>query len=117
MDTKTVPFVPYYAEMENILIRLKELDKMGYPHYRTTYLPEGGAVTAEVPEYLEEQSLIARWNSLQEYERALDCNFCKNRLLVSLRLDTLSCSHKSEMYDPAVAYCIAISVYRNQSIN
>ena len=103
---------PYYIEMENIMERLRELGKMDYPHKRTRYIPGGGAITEDVPEYLEEQALIKRWYELQKYERALDPSYCRNSLLISLRLSFVI---KAE-FDPKIAARIAISVYRNSPI-
>lgn len=113
MDTENTPFVPYYIEMVNIWNRIGVLSRTQYPHYRTHYLPDGSFVTEEVPEYLEQQSLIARWNSLHRYEEALAGTKCKNELLVSIKLDLLADGLAGEKYDPAVAHRIAISVYKN----
>ena len=83
MDNNKIltPVIPYYVEMENIMDRLKELGKLDYPHKRTYKTTDGDWVTEEVPEYLEEQSLIARWYELQHYERALEPGYCRNHLM------------------------------------
>ena len=105
--------VPYYTEMENIMARLTELNKMDYPHKRSHYASDGQLITEDVLEYLEEKKLLARWNNLRDYDRALSSEKCKNGLLVSLRLDLLAESLKGRSYDPTTAARIAISVYRN----
>jgi hypothetical protein len=110
MDNKTNKLIPYYVEMENIIARLGELAKLDYPHKRTYRSPDGNWVTENVPEYLEEQSLITRWNELNNYERALAPGYCRNRLLVSLRLKFATGRPE---FDPALAARIAVSVYEN----
>jgi hypothetical protein len=98
--------------MENIMKRLKELGKLDYPHKRTYQTPDNGWVTEDVPEYLEEQSLITRWYELQNYERALDSGYCRNHLMVSLRLSSLLADLAGVEYDTAIAARIAVSVYK-----
>jgi len=102
--------------MESIMDRLKELGKMDYPHKRSHYAPDGQLITVDVPEYLEEQSLIARWYVLRDYDWALSGNTCKNHLLISLRLQMVGVSLGDEPFDPTLAARIAISVYRNSPI-
>ena len=114
MDKETPnKIIPYYTLMDNIMTRLKELAKLDYPHKRTYRAPGGNWITEDVPEYLEKQSLIARWYELQDYERALDTGYCRNHLLVSLRLEFIT----GKKYDPTVAARIADSVYKNKVIN
>ena len=109
----TGKITPYYTEMKNIMERLRELGKLDYPYKRTRYIPGGGTITEDVPEYLEEQELIRRWYELRKYEMALDPFHCKNHLLISLRIGF---SVKAE-YNPELAARIAISVYQNSPIN
>jgi hypothetical protein len=109
--------IPYYTEMDNIIERLKELGKMDYPQKRSYKMADGGWVTEDVPEYLEEQSLIARWNELQAYERALAPGYCRNRLMISLRLDLIASDLSKESYDSTLASRIAVSVYTNQPVS
>ena len=112
-----IPIIPYYIEMENIMDRLKELGKLDYPHKRTYKTTDGDWVTEEVPEYLEEQSLIARWYELQHYERALNPGYCRNHLMLSLRLGSPFVNLSRAEYDTTLAVRIAVSVYQNKSID
>jgi len=112
----TGELIPYYAEMANIIKRLEELNKLDYPHKRSYYAQDGSFITEDVPEYLEEQSLIQRWRELHNYERALDSGYCRNHLLVSLRLDLIR-PDPTNICDPALAAGIAVSIYENKSIN
>ena len=116
-DEKPEKLIPYYIEMETIMERLKELGKLVYPHKRTYKNPNGEWITETVPEYLEEQSLIARWYELQNYERAIDPGYCRNRLIISLRLGLIETAPTGIKYNPSLAARIAVSVYENKPIN
>lgn len=116
-DNKSLnPFIPYYTEMENIMERLKELGKLDYPHKRTYRVPDGDWITEDVPEYLEEQSLIKRWYELQNYERALAPGYCRNHLMLSLRLGSPFADISKAEYDTTLATRIAVSVYENKPL-
>ena len=106
---------PYYVEMDKIMERLRELSKLEFPRYRSHYASDGNLVTEATAEYLEQESLIVRWNEFFEYEKALAGAVCRNHLLVSLRLRSVV--HGPARFDPTVAATIAISVYRNSPIN
>ena len=72
-------------EMEDILGRLRELDKLDIPQYRSYQGPDGTWVDREpVPEYLEQEELIRRLRELQEIERYFHGEH--NSLLIGLRL-------------------------------
>lgn len=116
-NDSTESIIPYYLEMDNIWKRLKELGRLNFPQFRSHYAPDGRCITEEVSEYLEQESLIIRWKELREYERKLDTSYCRNHLLVTLRLDMISQSLSGIEYDPTVAATIAISVYNNEPIN
>ena len=115
--TPTGGVIPYYIEMESIMKRLKELNKLDYPYKRTYRASDGSWITEDVPEYLEEQSLIKRWYELQKYDRALDPSYCGNHLLVSLRFDLIHADIAGIKYNPALTERIAVSVYKNRPIN
>ena len=99
-----------YTEMKNIEQRLRELAKLDYPQYRSRYMPDGSLETKITAEYLEEQSLISRWNELQKYERSF---VKRNPLLISLDLDLILTGLQKRQYDPSIAGRIAVSVYLN----
>lgn len=72
-------------EMEDILGRLQELDKLDFPQYRSYQRPDGTWVDREpVPEYLEQEKLIRRWQEIQKIEQYFHMEH--NELLVSHRL-------------------------------
>ncbi|RKI66727.1 hypothetical protein D7V91_11525 [bacterium 1xD42-67] len=72
-------------EMEDILNRLKELSKLDFPKYRTYKRPDGTWVDREpVPEYLEQEELIRRWQELQAVEQYFHREH--NQLLIGLQL-------------------------------
>ena len=105
-------------EMESILARLRELEKLDFPQYRSYRRPDGVWVDREpVPEYLEQEELIRRWRELQEIERY----FCSghNPLLISLRLRCISNNLADEpaALDIPLLIRIALSVYRNTAVN
>lgn len=82
-------------EMEDIFGRLKELDKLNFPQYRTYQRPDGTWVDREpVPEYLEREELIRRWQEIQKIERYFHTEH--NGLLISLRLWCIANSLKDE---------------------
>ena len=97
-----------------ILARLGELAKLDFPQYRSYRTAEGEWIDREpVPEYLEQQELIRRWQELQAIERYF--GGCHNRLLVGLRLsaiaDGLSCP--TRLVNKALQHRIAVSVGGN----
>lgn len=72
-------------EMEDIFDRLKELDKLDFPQYRSYQRPDGTWVDREpIPEYLEREKLIRRWQEIQKIERYFHSEH--NDLLISFRL-------------------------------
>lgn len=82
-------------EMEDIFCRLKELDELNFPQYRTYQRPDGTWVDREpVPEYLEQEELIRRWQEIQKIERYFHTEH--NGLLISLRLWCIANSLKDE---------------------
>lgn len=94
-------------EKEDIFARLQVLSKMDFPHYRTYKQADGTWVDREpVPEYLEQEELIRRWNELRAIERFFDPWTTNNPLIVSLRLS-------APIEDASLQYRIAKSVYEN----
>lgn len=82
-------------EREDIFDRLKELSKMHFPRYRTYRRPDGTWVDREpVPEYLEQETLIRRWQELQRIEQYFHMEH--NSLLISFRLQYIANSLKDE---------------------
>ena len=72
-------------EMEDIFDRLKELDKLDFPQYRSYQRPDGTWVDREpIPEYLEQEELIRRWWEIKKIEQYFHREH--NGLLISLRL-------------------------------
>lgn len=72
-------------EMEDIFDRLNELGKLDFPQYRSYRRPDGTWADREpVPEYLEQEELIRRWQEIQKIERYFHSEH--NGLLISLRL-------------------------------
>lgn len=71
-------------EMEDILIRLRELDQLDFPQYRSYKREDGIWVDREpVPEYLEQKELIRRWEKLRLIEQYF--HTAHNHMMVSLR--------------------------------
>lgn len=92
-------------EMEDIFNRLKELDKLDFPKYRTYKRPDGTWVDREpVPEYLEREELIRRWQELQAIERYFHSEH--NQLLTELRLQCIANDQRKPM-DIPLLICIA----------
>ena len=92
-------------EMEDIFNRLKELDKLDFPMYRTYRHPDGTWVDREpVPEYLEREELIRRWQELQAIERYFHSEH--NQLLIELRLQCIANDQRKPM-DIPLLICIA----------
>lgn len=108
----------FAQEMERIFARLKELEKLDFPHYRSYKRPDGVWVDREpVPEYLEQEELIQRWLELQKIERYFHLEH--NPLLISLRLDCIinSLADDPVAMDIPLLTRIALSVYRNAAVN
>lgn len=104
-------------EMEDILIRLRELDQLDFPQYRSYKREDGIWVDREpVPEYLEQTELIRRWEELRLIEQYF--HTAHNHLMVSLRLWCIAndLQDEPEPMDVSLLSRIAISVYQNTSI-
>ena len=98
-------------EQNAILERLRELDKLNYPHYRSYQCADGTWVDREpVPEYLEQEELIRRWWEIREIERYF--HSAHNPLLISLRL-----IGDAETMNIPLLTRIAVSVYQNAAVN
>lgn len=103
--------------MEDIFDRLKELDKLNFPQYRSYRRPDGTWVDREpVPEYLEQEELIRRWQEIQEIERYF--HTAHNHLMISLRLWCIAngLQDEPEPMDVPLLSRIATSVYQNTAI-
>lgn len=104
-------------EMEDILARLRELEQLDFPQYRTYRRADGTWVDRElVPEYLEQKELISRWQEIHAFEQYF--NTAHNPLMISLRLWCIANDLQDEpepMDVPLLAW-IAKSVYQNTSI-
>ena len=104
-------------EMKDILIRLRELDQLDFPQYRSYKREDGIWVDRElVPEYLEQTELIRRWEELRLIEQYF--HTAHNHLMVSLRLWCIAndLQDEPEPMDVSLLSRIAISVYQNTSI-
>jgi hypothetical protein len=104
-------------EMKDILIRLRELDQLDFPQYRSYKREDGIWVDRElVPEYLEQKELIRRWEELRLIEQYF--HTAHNHLMVSLRLWCIAndLQDEPEPMDVSLLSRIAISVYQNTSI-
>ena len=104
-------------EMEDILIRLRELDQLDFPQYRSYKHEDGSWVDREpVPEYLEQKELIRRWEELRLIEQYF--HTAHNHMMVSLRLWCIAndLQDEPEPMDVSLLSRIAISVYQNTSI-
>lgn len=102
-------------EMDRILARLRELDTMDFPQYRSYRRADGVEVDREpVPEYLEQEKLIRRWWELRKIEQYFHMEH--NYLLIDLRLWCIGCNPEQPM-DVFLQQRIAISVYRNTGIS
>jgi len=105
-------------EAERILERLKELEQLDFPQYRSYRRSDGTWADREpVPEYLEQQELIRRWRELHALQQALEQ--CRNPLLISLHLWSIanSLSEAPAAMDIPLLSRIAISVYQNTAIS
>ena len=104
-------------EMEDILARLRELEQLDFPQYRTYQRADGTWVDREpVSEYLEQKELISRWQEIHAFEQYF--HTAHNPLMISLRLQCIANDLRDEpdpMDVPLLAR-IAKSVYRNTSI-
>lgn len=102
-------------EMEHILARLRELEKMSFPQVRSYRRADGVEVDREpVPEYLEQEQLIRRWRELRKVEQYFHAEH--NHLLISLRLWCIGRDPESPI-DIPLQRRIAISVYQNKGIS
>ena len=98
-------------EQDAILERLRELDKLDVPRYRSYQRADGTWVDREpVPEYLEQEGLIRRWWEIREIERYF--HSAHNPLMISLRL-----IGDAKSMDIPLLTRIAISVYQNAAAN
>lgn len=105
-------------EAERILERLKELEQLDFPRYRSFRRSDGTWANREpVPEYLEQQELIQRWGELHALQQALEQH--QNPLLISLHLWSVanSLSEAPAAMDIPLLSRIAISVYQNTAVN
>lgn len=101
-------------EMNAILSRLQELDKMDFPRFRTYKKPDGTWVDRElVPEYLEQAELTRKVGEILDLERYFHREH--NPLLVSLRLECLANTEGHPMDVPLLAR-IARAVYSNSPV-
>lgn len=101
-------------EMNAILSRLQELDKLDFPRFRTYQKADGTWVDREpVPEYLEQAELTRKAGELLNLERYFHREH--NALLVSLRLECLGNTEGRPMDAPLLAR-IAQSVYANSAV-
>ena len=105
-------------EMEDILNRLKELEKLDFPMYRTYRHPDGTWVDREpVPEYLEQEELIRRWRELQAIERYFHSEH--NQLLIGLRLQCIANVQRKPMkpcFTSATNLC-GRKIYQQKQMN
>lgn len=101
-------------DMEQLLVRLRELGKIDFPQYRSYRREDGTEVDhSPTPEHLERAELIRRWWELREIEQYFHMEH--NHLLISLRLQGIA--HKSEdLIDFPLQWRIATSVYRNTGL-
>lgn len=104
-------------EIEEILARLRELDKQDFPQYRTYRREDGAWIDREpVPEYLEQEQLICRWQELRKIEQYFHMEH--NQLLIDLRLQCIANSLADEpmpMDLPLLTH-IAQAVFSNAAI-
>ena len=104
-------------EMEDILARLRELEQLDFPQYRTYQRADGTWVDREpVPEYLEQKELISRWQEIHAFEQYF--HTAHNPLMISLRLWCIAndLRDEPEPMDVPLLARIAKSVYQNTSI-
>ena len=98
-------------EQDAILERLRKLDKLDFPQYRSYQRADGTWVDLDpVSEYLEQEELIRRWREIRKIEQHFHSEH--NPLMISLRLiaDTKS-------MDIPLLTRIAISVYQNSAVS
>ncbi len=106
-------------EMEDILVRLRELERMDFPQYRTYKRSDGTWVDHEpVPEYLEQKELIRRYEELLAIKRYFDTFNTYNPLMVSVRLLDIENNLKDapDQIDLFLLSRIARSVYKNAPV-
>lgn len=97
-------------EQDAILERLRELDKLDFPQYRSYQRADGTWVDREpVPEYLEQEELIRRWREIRKIEQYFHSEH--NPLMISLCLT----ADTKGMNIPLLTR-IAISVYQNSAV-
>lgn len=104
-------------EASEILTRLGELAKLDFPQYRSYRTANGEWIEREpVPEYLEQQELIRRWNELHAFEQYFSRRH--NPLLVGLSLNIIAndLSQSPRPLDNMLQYRIAVSVYENAGV-
>lgn len=104
-------------EMEDILARLRELEQLDFPQYRTYQRADGTWADREpVPEYLEQKELISRWQEIHAFEQYF--HTAHNQLMISLRLWCIAndLRDEPEPMDVPLLARIAKSVYQNTSI-
>lgn len=98
-------------DMEQLLVRLRELGEIDFPQYRSYRREDGTEVDHScTPEYLEQTELIRRWWELREIEQYFHMEH--NHLLISLRLQCIA-RKPEERIDFPLQWRIATSVYRN----
>lgn len=101
-------------EMEDILARLRELEQLDFPQYRTYRRADGTWVEREpAAEYLEQKELISRWQEIHAFEQYF--HTAHNPLMISLRLwcITNNLLDEPEPMDVSLLARIAQSVYQN----
>lgn len=105
------------GQQREILSRLRELAKLDLPQCRSYRTADGKWVDREpVPEYLEQQELIRRWQELHAVEQYF--SRCHNPLLVGLRLNAIAdgLNRPTSQEKWALQYRIAVSVYENRGV-
>ena len=105
-------------EMEDILARLRELEQLNFPQYRTCQRADGTWADCEpVSEYLEQKELLSRWQELHVFEQYF--HIAHNSMMISLHLWCIANDllNEPEPMDVPLLARIAKSVYQNTSIN